>query len=285
MLTLGSLFDGLGTWQLVAKRHGIKPLWSSEIDDYPMAVSKHHFPDTKHLGDITKIDVDTLEPVDIITCSSPCQDLSVAGSREGLAGARSGLFKTAIELVHRLRERTGKPRFFVWENVVGGFVSNKGLDFRTIIEEITKAQIPMPSSGRWAQSGMVEWGASSLAWRTLDAQYWGVPQRRRRIFLVADFGGRSAGEILFERKGLQGYSGKSEKTQQGTSTIDEASTNFTVYDMTHADEVLRPIRGGKMCTLNARMGTGGNQIPIIHTFKHISSKHTTNKPSKQNRQH
>ena len=257
MLTLGSLFDGLGTWQLVAKRHGIKRLWSSEIDDYPMAVSKYHFPDTKQLGDITKIDVGTLEPVDIITCSSPCQDLSVAGGREGLAGARSGLFKTAIELVHRLRERTGKPRFFVWENVVGSLTSNKGLDFRTVIEEITKAEIPMPKVGRWATSGMVEWGASSLAWRTLDAQYWGVPQRRRRIFLVADFGGRSAGEILFERKGLQGDSGQGEETQQGTTERTRKGVDFAVYDMTHADEVLRPIGGGKMCSLNARMGTGG----------------------------
>jgi DNA (cytosine-5)-methyltransferase 1 len=150
------------------------------------------------MGDITKIDVDKLEPVDIICAGSPCQDLSVAGKREGLAGERSGLFRTAIKLVHGLRQRTGSPRYFVWENVPGAFSSNKGLDFRAVLEEITKTEIPMPANGKWAEAGYVEWGdTSSLAWRTLDAQYWGVLQRRKRIFLVADFGGFTAGEILF----------------------------------------------------------------------------------------
>ena len=186
---------------MAAVKAGIKPIWSSEIDPFPMAVTKHHFPDTKQLGDITKINIDELEPVDIICAGSPCQDLSVAGKREGLAGERSGLFRTAVELVHRLRDRTGLPRYFVWENVPGAFSSNKGFDFKAVLEEISQTEIPMPRDNKWAEAGLLEWGGCcQLAWRTLDAQYWGVPQRRKRIFLVADFAtsGRCAGEILFE---------------------------------------------------------------------------------------
>jgi hypothetical protein len=164
-LTLGSLFDGIGGWPLSGSEYGIKTLWTSEIDDYPAAVSHHHFPEAKQLGDITKIDVDTLEPVDIICAGSPCQDLSVAGKRAGLEGERSGLFHTAIRLVHELRKRTGKPRYFVWENVPGAFSSNKGLDFRAVLEEITEAEIPMPPSNRWAESGMVQWGGGQVRLR------------------------------------------------------------------------------------------------------------------------
>ena len=163
MLTLGSLFDGVGTWQLSATKAGIKPVWCSEIDDFPAAVSAHHFPKTKQLGDITKIDVNELEPVDIICAGSPCQDLSVAGKREGLAGERSGLFVDAIKLVHGLRRRTGKPRYFVWENVPGAFSSNKGHDFRAVLEEITKTEIPMPVNNKWAEAGYLEWGGDKFA--------------------------------------------------------------------------------------------------------------------------
>ena len=158
MLTLGSFFDGVGTWQLSATKAGIKPVWCSEIDDFPATVSAYHFSKTKQLGDITKIDANELEPVDIICAGSPCQDLSVAGKRKGLEGERSGLFVDAIKLVHGLRERTGKPRYFVWENVPGAFSSNKGNDFRAVLEEITKTEIPMPKDGRWAEAGYVEWG-------------------------------------------------------------------------------------------------------------------------------
>jgi DNA (cytosine-5)-methyltransferase 1 len=161
-------------------------------------VTAYHFPEVTQLGDITKINVNELEPVDIVCAGSPCQDLSVAGKRAGLEGERSGLFHTAIRLVHELRARTGAPRYFVWENVPGAFSSNKGLDFKAVLEEISQAEISMPPGGKWAPAGMVEWDRGSLAWRVIDAQYWGVPQRRKRIFLVSDFDGRSAGEILFE---------------------------------------------------------------------------------------
>lgn len=202
-----------------AIRAGVKPVWASEIEPFPCAVTAHHYPDVKQLGDITKINVDELEPVDIVCAGSPCQDLSVAGKREGLAGERSGLFRTAINLVHRLRDRTGLPRYFVWENVPGAFSSNKGLDFKAVIEEFIQTEIPMPSGGKWAEAGLVEWGGtSSLAWRTLDAQYWGVPQRRKRIFLVADFRGFTAGEILFVEPSLPRDPAASGSEREGTST-------------------------------------------------------------------
>ena len=190
---------------------------ASEIDDFPAAVTGHHFPNVKQMGDITKIKAEDLEPVDIICAGSPCQDLSVAGKREGLSGERSGLFKTAIKLVHELRKQTGKPRYFVWENVQGAFSSNKGMDFREVLEEISQTEIPIPQGGKWAEAGMVEWGRGSLAWRVLDAQYWGVPQRRKRIFLVADFGGNTAGEILFECQGLSEDSTESQGTGEETA--------------------------------------------------------------------
>jgi DNA (cytosine-5)-methyltransferase 1 len=223
---LGSLFDGIGGWLDAGIRAGIKPIWASEIEPFPCAVTAHHYPDVKQVGDITKIDVDKLEPVDIICAGSPCQDLSIAGKREGLAGERSGLFRKAVDIVHRLRNRTGSPRFFIWENVPGAFSSNKGFDFKAVLEEITKTEIPMPRDNKWAEAGMVEWGGtSSLAWRTLDAQYWGVPQRRKRIFLIADFDGFTAGEILFVEQGVPRNSAESRKTREGTSTTDEGSTD------------------------------------------------------------
>ena len=202
-MTLGSLFNGISGFILAGQRCGIETLWESEVNAFCEAVTKHHFPQVQQLGDITKIDGATIPPVDIICAGSPCQDLSVAGKQEGLKGARSGLFIQAINIVRRMRSATdGKyPRFFVWENVPGAFSSNKGMDFRAVLESITETEIPIPKSGRWANAGMVEWRGGSVAWRILDAQYWGVPQRRKRIFLVADFGGQSAGEILFEREG------------------------------------------------------------------------------------
>lgn len=190
---------------MAARHAGVTPVWASEIEPFPCSVTARHFPDVKQLGDITQIDPDTLTPVDIICAGSPCQDLSIAGKRKGLNCERSGLFRTAVDLVRRMRERTaGKyPRFFVWENVPGAFSSNHGMDFQAVLEEIGESEIPMPQGNRWAPAGLVQFPGVEIAWRVLDAQYWGVPQRRRRIFLVADFaaGGRRAGEILFEPAG------------------------------------------------------------------------------------
>jgi len=170
-----------------------------------------------HLGDITKIDWAQVEPVDCVTGGSPCQDLSVAGKRAGLAGERSGLYMEQIRCIKELREndrlrgRTGvavRPRYMVWENVPGALSSNGGEDFRAVLEEAAKiadetAVIPRPS-GQWSKAGCIVGNGFSIAWRVHDAQFWGVPQRRKRISVVADFGGLTAPEILFERKGVSG---------------------------------------------------------------------------------
>jgi DNA (cytosine-5)-methyltransferase 1 len=215
-IRLGSLFDGIGGFPLAASRHGIKTVWASEIEPFPIKVTKHHFPDMEHLGDITQINGADIEPVDIITFGSPCQDLSVAGKRGGLSGERSGLFSHAVRIIREMRDSTGGqyPRFAIWENVPGAFSSNKGEDFRAVLEEIAETEIPMPRSGKWANAGMVRGNGCDIAWRTLDAQYWGVPQRRKRIFLVADFTGRRAGEILFECQGLPGHIAESGKARE-----------------------------------------------------------------------
>ena len=273
-LKLGSLFDGIGGFPLSAQRHGIEPVWASEIEPFPIKVTQHHFPDMEHLGDITQINGAEIESVDIITFGSPCQDLSVAGKRAGLEGQRSGLFMDAVRIIRQMRESTGGqfPRFAVWENVPGAYSSNKGQDFRAVLEEIAEAEIPMPESGKWAEAGMVRIGNCDIAWRTLDAQYWGVPQRRRRIFLVADFGGQCAGEILFESEGLRRNIAENREAGEEIAAttrdgVEAAGGNSIIepqlYDMTHAEEVMRPVKKGLAPTLNARMGTGGNQVPIV----------------------
>ena len=233
-ITLGSLFDGIGGFPLAASRYGIKTLWASEIEPFPIKVTKIRLPDMKHLGDITKINGAEIEPVDIITFGSPCQDLSVAGKRAGLAGERSGLFMEAVRIIKEMRNTYGganepiRPRFAVWENVPGAFSSNKGEDFRVVLEEICRVKdetvvIPGPAKGKWNTCGCIMGNGYSIAWRILDAQYWGVPQRRRRIFLVADFGGQSAPEILFKRKGLSRYLAESGETREGIATDIERS--------------------------------------------------------------
>ena len=217
---LGSLFDGSGGFPLAGTLCGIKPSWASEVEPYPISVTRSRFPSMKHLGDISKINGAEIEPVDIITFGSPCQDLSVAGKRAGLKHeangdeetTRSGLFMEAVRIIKEMRAATnGKyPRFALWENVPGAFSSNKGEDFRIVLEELIKVVEPraimpaVPQRG-WSYADSYCGDGWSLAYRVFDAQYWGVPQRRRRIHLVADFRGERAREVLFEREGLRGY--------------------------------------------------------------------------------
>ena len=259
-LTLGSLFDGIGGWQLAAVRAGIVPIWSSEIEAFPIEVTKRHFPRTLQFGDVTKLDGARIPPVDIICAGSPCQDLSVAGKRAGLAGERSGLFVQAINIVRQMRRATGgqKPRFFVWENVPGAFSSNHRQDFRAVLEEIGQAEIPMPRSGRWADAGMVRTEAADIAWRVLDAQYWGVPQRRKRIFLVADFATseRCAAKVLFEPASVPRDSTASKGTEDRAPGRSQDSIVYTSQNYSEWR------RNEKLTTLRAAGGNyGGEREP------------------------
>lgn len=199
---LGSMFDGSGTMPLCAAMCGARPVWASEVEPYPIAVTKTHLPGMKHLGSVTDICGGNIEPVDIITFGSPCQDLSIAGKRAGLDGNRSGLFREAIRIILEMLEATGwkYPRFVIWENVPGALSSNGGKDFETVLNELlrlTGTDQFVRQRGKWG--GFAGYGA--VAYRLVNAQYWGVPQRRRRVYACCDTGGRSADQILFERKG------------------------------------------------------------------------------------
>lgn len=201
-LKLGSLFDGSGTMPLCATMCGAKAAWASEVEPYPIAVTKTHLPHMKHLGSVTEINGAEIELVDIITFGSPCQDLSVAGRRAGLDGARSGLFRQAIRIAKEMLVATGGryPRFMLWENVPGALSSNKGDDFETVLNELlhlSHANEYVRRNGKWNNYG----GYGAVAYRLVNAQYWGVPQRRRRIYAIADTRGESADKVLFERQG------------------------------------------------------------------------------------
>ena len=223
-LTLGSLFDGSGGFPLGGLISGITPLWASEIEPFPIRVTTKRLPQMKHYGDVSAQNGADLPPVDIITFGSPCQDMSVAGKRSGLDGERSSLFYQAVRIVKEMRCKTnGKyPRFVVWENVQGAFSSNKGEDFRAVLSSLCKIKredyaVPELPNGKWDNAGCIMGENFSLAWRLFDAQYWGVPQRRKRIYLVADFDGGSAGKILFESEGVSGYTPQGFRSWQGTA--------------------------------------------------------------------
>ena len=235
----------------------------------------------KHLGDITKIDGSSVPKVCVVIGGSPCQDLSVAGKRSGLSGERSGLFMEMIRIIKEMREddkrngRTGsdvRPRFMVWENVPGAFSSNKGEDFRIVLEEIVKvvsdcAVIPRPPKCRWRNVGVIMGDGFSVAWRVLDAQFWGVPQRRRRIALVADFGGCAAPEILFERESLSGdsspcgtpWEGTAGNTEGGVGTAVDGVKCLTPWDC-QSKRVFDP--DGSMCTYQAMGDGGANNVAV-----------------------
>ena len=221
-LTLGSLFDGSGGFPLGGLLSGITPVWASEIEPFPIRVTTKRLPFMKHYGDVSRMDGRKIEPVDIITFGSPCQNMSIAGRREGLDGSRSSLFYEAVRIVKEMRCATdGRyPRYIVWENVSGAFSSNKGADFQSVLEEICSVkgyEIDPARPERWANAGEIVADDFSLAWRVFDAQYWGVPQRRKRIYLVADFAGGSAGKILFESEGVSGYTPQGFRPWQGVA--------------------------------------------------------------------
>ena len=280
-ITMGSLFSGSGGFELAGSIFGIRPIWASEIEPFPILVTTKNFPEMKHLGDINKLNGADLEPVTIITGGSPCQDMSIAGKREGLDGSRSNLFREQIRIIKEMREsdraagRTGtqiRPRYMVWENVPGAFSSNKGKDFQAVLQEIVsitdeESNVPLPPKGKWQTAGCIMGDHFTIAWRVLDAQYWGVPQRRKRIYLVADFGGNTAPKILFEREGLSGNFTESREAWQRTAGDIKTGTHKTGTDDVECYDISDRRRVADKSevspTLTTKMGTGGNNVPIV----------------------
>lgn len=263
-LTLGSLFDGSGGFPLGGLLSGITPVWASEIEPFPIRVTTKRLPQMKHYGDVSKLNGAELPPVDIITFGSPCQDMSVAGKRAGLSGARSNLFYEAVRIVKEMRCKTNGeyPRFVVWENVPGAFSSNKGADFKAVLEEICKIKddtLSVSKSEKWTNAGEIVGDAFSVAWRVFDAQYWGVPQRRKRIYLVADFAGECAGEILFESESLPGNSPQSVCKRKTTPTDVKDCIGATGFDGYNGQ-----LTGDVSATIgvNCGMSTGRNGIVL-----------------------
>ena len=313
-MTHGALFSGSGGFELAGSLCGIRPLWASEIEPFAVAVGMKNFPEALHLGDISKLNGAELPPVDIISGGSPCQDMSIAGKRSGLEGSRSTLFHEQIRIVKEMREATNgkQPRYMVWENVPGAFSSNKGEDFRCVLEEIIHISEPdvliprPPRGGKWSNAGAIVGDGYSLAWRVFDAQYWGVPQRRRRIYLVADFGGECAPEILFKRESLRGdFAPGRDQGQEvagspgegikaaGFCTEHSAGSRSIGYQeemsptlragVTPAvlavenhpnDSRVSIAEDGKVQTLTGRMGTGGGNVPMVMEPVSVDARHT-----------
>lgn len=269
-MKLMSLFDGSGGFPLAASLCGIEPVYAAEVEPYPIAVTKNRFPKMKHLGDVSKVKGGEIEPVDIITFGSPCQDMSIAGKGAGLKHAdmgdnettRSGLFLEAIRIIKEMREATNGvyPRYAIWENVPGAFSSNRGEDFRTVLEEFIRvkekgAVMPDVPKAGWPYADCYSGNGWSLAYRVFDAQYWGVPQRRRRIYLVADFRGQRAGEILLKPEGLRRNSAQSGTHGQETARCAKNSVGTAIggvdrYNQSFLSGLAQTLRasGGGDCT-------------------------------------
>lgn len=286
-LKLGSLFDGSGGFPLAGVLFGIEPVWASEIEPYPIAVTKSRFPSMKHLGDISKIHGGEIEPVDIITFGSPCQDLSVAGKRAGLKHAdngdeeptRSGLFMEAVRIIKEMRRSTNGeyPKLCLWENVPGAFSSNNGEDFKVVLEELVKIVEPsaivpeIPKAG-WAYADFYCGDGWSLAYRLLDAQYWVVPQRRRRIHLVLDLRGERAGKILFERESLQGHFAQGGTPWQAAPSDAQGSSGADDREGEGFDGYNATLTGDKSATLGVNCGVSTGRNGVIERHAVVYSK-------------
>lgn len=281
-LTLGSLFSGSGTFEMAGLLSGIKPVWASEVEPFPIAVTRTRLPFVKHYGDVNKINGAEIEPVDIITFGSPCTDLSVAGKRAGIHAERSGLFFQAIRIINEMRCATdGKyPRFAVWENVGGAYSSNNGEDFRCVLEEFCKvkdAGVFVPKPKKWEKAGSIVGDDYSVAWRTFDTQHWGPPQRRVRIYLVADFAGQCAEKILFESEGLSGYSTEGFRAWQssagGVENCVGAAGKSLMFENHSQDTRYRgPLEVSQ--TVSATYGTGGNNQPFVVESAGFCTEHS-----------
>ena len=274
-LTLGSLFDGSGGFPLAGIQAGIRPVWASEIEPFPILVTTRRLPQLTHVGDVTEVNGADVDAVDVITFGSPCQDPSVAGKQAGLAGERSGLFFHAVRIIEEMRKATHGmfPRYAIWENVPGAFSSHKGADFATVLTTLTRIvdpstpDMPVPEGG-WPYAGCVMGEGFSLAWRVLDAQYFGVAQRRRRIYLVCDFAGQSAPEILFEPASSSGHPESCGTQEQDHAHTPEASlggrsSSVILMDHHPQDSRLTVNSLGVVQTLTARMGNSPTNVPIL----------------------
>lgn len=294
-MKLMSLFDGSGGFPLAASLCGIEPVYASEVEPYPIAVTVSRFPKMKHLGDVSKVKGGEIEPVDIITFGSPCQDMSVAGKRAGLKHTavgdeettRSGLFMEAIRIIKEMRVKTNGiyPRYAVWENVPGAFSSNKGEDFRTVLEEFIKITEPdavmpaVPQAG-WAYADCISGDGWSIAYRVFDAQYWGVPQCRRRIYLVADFRGQRAGEILLKPEGLRRNSAQSGMQGQETARCAKNSVGTAIggvdrYNQSFLPGLAQTLRapGGGDCTPTVLAPVGKEKtvaVPVHYIVRRLT---------------
>jgi len=271
-LTLGSLFDGSGGFPLGGLLTGqITSLWSSEIEPFAIRVTTKRLPWVKHYGDVSAISGADLPPVDIITFGSPCQDMSIAGKRDGLDGSRSSLFYEAIRIVKEMRCKTNgeKPRFIVWENVPGAFSSNKGQDFKAVLEAVIgvkepAATVPAPEKKGWPDADYYVGDGWSVAYRVLDAQWWGVPQRRKRIYLVADFADQSAPKVLFESEGMSRYSAEGFRAWQRAAAGAEGSIGET--GCCGFDGYNGCLTGNVSSTIgeNCGMSTGRNSVVVLN---------------------
>jgi len=304
-LTLGSLFSGSGGFELAGYLCGVKPVWASEIELFPIRVTTKRFPDLQHLGDIRAIDGAAIPPVDIISMGSPCTNLSLAGKREGLTGKESSLFFEAVRIIKEMRKETHDtyPRYILWENVAGAFSSSKREDLRRVLTEIIQiiepgAEVPACDAKGWPYADVILGVGWSVAYRIVDAKYFGVAQRRRRVYLVADFGGERAGDILFEREGVrrdfaQGFRtcecpaggpasgagsaiafvpGALKRLGRGIdrelsptlrASVSDNSPPAVAIDNHPADSRITVRKDGVVQTLSARMGTGGGNVPLI----------------------
>ena len=290
-MTLGSLFDGSGGFPLAGIYAGLTPLWASEVEPYPIAVTRHRLPGMKHLGDVSKVSGADVAPVDVITFGSPCQDMSIAGKRAGMQHSakgdeettRSGMFYEAIRIIKEMRAATNGeyPKYAVWENVPGAFSSSNGEDFRCVLEEFVSVasgeavSIPLPEKSKWLPAGEIVGDGFSVAWRVLDAQYWGVPQRRKRIYLVADLTGERAGKILFERDGLSGNPQPGGAERQGTADDAAGSTGGSdrveCLNPWDVQSIRQYAVNGVWPALSANNGGGQNRSGVCYALDSMSS--------------
>ena len=266
-LTLGSLFDGSGGFPLGGLISGITPVWASEIEPFPIRVTTKRLPFMKHYGDVSRLNGADLEPVDVITFGSPCQDMSVAGRRAGLDGSRSNLFYEAVRIAKEMREATNGryPTWLCWENVPGAFSSSAGADFKAVLDEIRKIKDPeadTPRPARWPNAGCILANDHSIAWRVFDAQYWGVPQRRKRIYLVADLAGQRAGKVLFESEGLSGYTPQGFRSWQGSAGAAEEGAHPAGVGTDGYNGAIADIAA--TLGVNCGMSTGRNGVMVLN---------------------